>query len=147
MMNLNKLQEQIMFSEGVKYEIYNDHLGYKTFGVGHLVRATDPENEMKVGTKVSKMRVAECFEADLYVAINDMEKFTEGMEIDDNIKECVTEMVFQLGLPRLNKFKKFKQALLDGDIETAQAEMKDSLWYRQTTNRADRLIEKLGKSL
>ena len=136
-----------MFEEGVKYEIYNDHLGYKTFGVGHLVRATDPENEMEVGTKVSKMRVAECFEADLYVAINDMEKFTEGMEIDDNIKECVTEMVFQLGLPRLNKFKKFKQALLDGDIETAQAEMKDSLWYRQTTNRADRLIEKLGKSL
>ena len=147
MMNLNKLQEQIMFEEGVKYEIYNDHLGYKTFGVGHLVRATDPENEMAVGTKVSKMRVAECFEADLYVAINDMEKFTEGMEIDDNIKECVTEMVFQLGLPRLNKFKNFKQALLDGDIETAQAEMKDSLWYRQTTNRADRLIEKLGKSL
>ena len=147
MMNLKELQEKIMFEEGVKYEIYNDHLGYKTFGVGHLVRATDPENEMAVGTKVSKMRVAECFEADLYVAMNDMEKFTEGMEVDDNIKECVTEMVFQLGLPRLNKFKKFKQALLDGDIETAQAEMKDSLWYRQTTNRADRLIEKLGKSL
>ena len=146
-MNLKELQEKIMFEEGVKYEIYNDHLGYKTFGVGHLVRATEPENEMAVGTKVSKMRVAECFEADLYVAMNDMEKFTEGMEVDDNIKECVTEMVFQLGLPRLNKFKKFKQALLDGDIETAQAEMKDSLWYRQTTNRADRLIEKLGKSL
>ena len=146
MMNLNKLQQQIMFEEGVKYEIYNDHLGYKTFGVGHLVRATDPENEMEVGTKVSKMRVSDCFEADLYVAINDMEKFTEGMEIDDNIKECVTEMVFQLGLSRLNKFKKFKQALLDGDIETAQAEMKDSLWYKQTTNRADRLIKKLGKS-
>ena len=138
-MNLNKLQKQIMFDEGVKYDIYNDHLGYKTFGVGHLVRATDPENEMEVGTKVSKMRVAECFEADLYVAINDMEKFTEGMEIDDNIKECVTEMVFQLGLPRLNKFKNFKQALLDGDIETAQAEMKDSLWYRQTPGRCERL--------
>tara|TARA_R100001129_G_scaffold49059_1_gene33888 strand:- start:2279 stop:2719 length:441 start_codon:yes stop_codon:yes gene_type:complete len=146
-MNLNKLQEQIMFEEGVKYEIYNDHLGYKTFGVGHLVRATDPENEMEVGTKVSKLRVAECFEADLYVAINDMEKFTEGMEVDDNVKECVTEMVFQLGLPRLNKFRKFKQALLENDIKTAQAEMKDSLWYKQTTNRADRLIEKLGKSL
>ena len=145
-MNLNKLQEQIMFEEGVKYEIYNDHLGYKTFGVGHLVRATDPENEMEVGTKVSKLRVAECFEADLYVAINDMEKFTEGMNVDDNIKECVTHMVFQLGLPRLNKFRKFKQALLDGDIKSAQAEMKDSLWYRQTTNRAERLIEKLGKS-
>ena len=146
-MNLNKLQEQIMFEEGVKYEIYNDHLGYKTFGVGHLVRATDPENEMEVGTKVSKMRVAECFEADLYVAINDMEKFTEGMEIDDNIKECVTHMSFQLGLPKLNQFKKFKKALQDNDIETAIAEMKDSRAYNQTTNRWDRLIEKMRKSL
>ena len=146
-MDIEHLKKDIMFEEGVMYEVYNDHLGYKTFGVGHLVRATDPENDMEVGTAVSKERVDECFEVDLYVAINDAEKFCEGMEIDDNIKECVTHMVFQLGLPRLNKFRNFKQALVDGDIAKAQAEMKDSLWYRQTTNRADRLIEKMGKSL
>ena len=146
-MDIEHLKKDIMFEEGVKYEVYNDHLGYKTFGVGHLVRATDTENDMEVGTEVSKERVDECFEVDLYVAINDAEKFCEGMEVDDNIKECVTHMVFQLGLPRLNKFKNFKQALVDGDIAKAQAEMKDSLWYRQTTNRAERLIEKMGKSL
>jgi GH24 family phage-related lysozyme (muramidase) len=146
-MDIEHLKKDIMFEEGVKYEVYNDHLGYKTFGVGHLVRATDPENDMEVGTEVSKERVDECFEVDLYVAINDAEKFCEGMEVDDNIKECVTHMVFQLGLPRLNKFRNFKQALVDGDIAKAQAEMKDSLWYRQTTNRAERLIEKMGKSL
>ena len=151
-MNLEELKEHIKFEEGVKINdngehiLYNDSLGYKTLGIGHLVKATDPENEMEVGTVVSQERVDECFEADLYVAINDMEKFTEDMNVDENVKECVTHMVFQLGLPRLNKFKNFKQALLDGDIKTAQAEMKDSLWYRQTTNRADRLIEKLGKS-
>jgi GH24 family phage-related lysozyme (muramidase) len=146
-MDIEHLKKDIMFEEGVKYEVYNDHLGYKTFGVGHLVRATDPENDMEVGTEVSKERVDECFEVDLYVAINDAEKFCEGMEVDDNIKECVTHMVFQLGLPRLNKFRNFKQALVDGDIAKAQAEMKDSLWYRQTTNRAERLIEKMGQSL
>jgi GH24 family phage-related lysozyme (muramidase) len=146
-MDIEHLKKDIMFEEGVKYEVYNDHLGYKTFGVGHLCRATDPENDMEVGSPVSKERVDECFEVDLYVAINDAEKFCEGMEVDDNIKECVTHMVFQLGLPRLNKFRNFKQALVDGDIAKAQAEMKDSLWYRQTTNRADRLIEKMGKSL
>ena len=151
-MNLEELKEHIKFEEGVKLNdngehiLYNDSLGYKTLGIGHLVKATDPENEMEVGTVVSQERVDECFEADLYVAINDMEKFTEDMNVDENVKECVTHMVFQLGLPRLNKFKNFKQALLDNDIETAQAEMKDSLWYRQTTNRAERLIEKLGKS-
>ena len=146
-MDLKTLQADIMREEGVKYEIYNDHLGYKTFGVGHLCRATDPENEMEVGTKVSKIRVAECFEADLYVAINDAETFCEGMDIDDNVKECVTHMSFQLGLPKLNQFKKFKKALQDNDIETAIAEMKDSRAYNQTTNSWDRLIEKMRKSL
>lgn len=146
-MNLEELKEHIKYEEGIKYEIYNDSLGYKTFGVGHLVRASDPENDMEVGTEVSKERVDECFDADLQIAIKDAETFCEDMQVDENIKECVTHMVFQLGLPRLNKFKNFKQALLDGDIKTAQAEMKDSLWYRQTTNRAERLIEKLGKSL
>tara|TARA_R100001440_G_scaffold26368_1_gene42913 strand:- start:9095 stop:9535 length:441 start_codon:yes stop_codon:yes gene_type:complete len=146
-MNLEELKEHIKYEEGIKYEIYNDSLGYKTFGVGHLVRASDPENDMEVGTEVSKERVDECFDVDLQIAINDAETFCEQMQVDENVKECVTHMVFQLGLPRLNKFKNFKQALLDGDIKTAQAEMKDSLWYRQTTNRAERLIEKLGKSL
>ena len=147
-MNLSKLQEEIMFSEGVKYEIYRCSEGYPTAGIGHLITEWDNDYfDKPIGTKVSKEQVAKWFEADLGVAIGDMEKFTEGMNVDENGKECVTEMVFQLGLPRLNKFKKFKQALLDNDIQTAQAEMKDSLWYRQTTNRAERLIQKIGKSI
>ena len=127
-MNLEELKEHIKFEEGVKLNdngehiLYNDSLGYKTLGIGHLVKATDPENDMEIGTVVSQERVDECFEADLEIAIKDAETFCEGMEVDENVKECVTHM------------------------ETAQAEMKDSLWYRQTTNRAERLIEKLGKS-
>ena len=95
-MNLEELKEHIKFEEGVKLNdngehiLYNDSLGYKTLGIGHLVKATDPENEMEVGTVVSQERVDECFEADLYVAINDMEKFTEDMNVDENVKECST---------------------------------------------------------
>ena len=69
------------------------------------------------------------------------------MDIDDNVKECVIHMSFQLGLPKLNQFKKFKKALEDNDIETAIVEMKDSRAYNQTTNRWDRLIEKMRKSI
>ena len=78
-MNLEELKEHIKYEEGIKYEIYNDSLGYKTFGVGHLVRASDPENNMEVGTEVSKERVDECFDADLQISINDAE--TEKLEI------------------------------------------------------------------
>jgi len=147
-MNLEELKEDITKEEGLKYQIYRCSEGYPTAGIGHLITEWDEEYYgMPIGTEVSKEQVDKWFEADLYVAINDMEKFTADMQVDKNVKECITHMVFQLGLPRLNKFKNFKQALIDGDIAKAQAEMKDSLWYKQTTNRAERLIEKMGKSL
>ena len=37
-MNRTNLFEQLKIDEGVKYEVYKDHLGYPTFGVGHLKR-------------------------------------------------------------------------------------------------------------
>ena len=36
-MNLERLREQLEIDEGVKYEVYKDHLGYDTFGIGHLI--------------------------------------------------------------------------------------------------------------
>ena len=42
-MDTNKLREQLKIDEGVKFEVYDDHLGYKTFGIGHLVVAGDEE--------------------------------------------------------------------------------------------------------
>ena len=146
-MNLEKLKQEIKFEEGVMYEIYNDHLGYKTFGIGHLCRPTDPENDMEVGTEISEERVNECFENDLDIALGDAQVFCKDMDIDENAEECVVHMVFQLGLTRLNKFVKFKKALQENDIQEAMNQMKDSKWYNQTTNRANRLIEKMGKSI
>ena len=46
-----------------------DHLGYPTFGVGHLVLETDEEFGQPVGTPVSEERVKECFENDLDIAV------------------------------------------------------------------------------
>ena len=43
-MNIDQLREEIAEDEGVKYEIYLDHLGLPTFGIGHLVRDDDPEH-------------------------------------------------------------------------------------------------------
>ena len=41
-MNLAVLRKEIERDEGIKYEIYYDHLGYPTFGIGHLVKTDDP---------------------------------------------------------------------------------------------------------
>ena len=62
-MNIEQLREQLEVDEGCVYEIYNDHLGYPTFGIGHLVKESDPEQGQSLGTTVSSERVAEAFES------------------------------------------------------------------------------------
>ena len=48
-MNIEKLRKELEIDEGVKYEIYLDHLGLPTFGIGHLVTKSDPEFGEPVG--------------------------------------------------------------------------------------------------
>jgi len=40
-MDRDKLVKEIIQDEGFEYEIYLDHLGYPTFGVGHLIIPKD----------------------------------------------------------------------------------------------------------
>ena len=41
--NRDKLYEEIKADEGEVLEVYKDHLGYDTIGIGHLVTAEDEE--------------------------------------------------------------------------------------------------------
>tara|TARA_R100001377_G_C3194437_1_gene112015 strand:- start:880 stop:1311 length:432 start_codon:yes stop_codon:yes gene_type:complete len=141
-MNLEKLKEEIRKEEGTKFEVYKDHLGNLTYGVGHLVRDYE---KLELGDIISHKKVEKTLEIDLNLAIRDMRKFTKNMNISEDVKEIVTHMSFQLGLPRLNKFVKFKEALKNNKYEQASLEMQDSLWYNQTSHRASRLIQKMKK--
>ena len=67
-LDIEQLKETLKVDEGVVYEIYNDHLGYATFGIGHLVLEGEPEHGLPVGTPVSEDRVNECFEKDIMVS-------------------------------------------------------------------------------
>ena len=52
-------------------------------------------------------------------------------------------MMFNMGLTRLSKFSKHNAALQSGDWKTAAVEGRDSRWYNQVTNRAERLMTRL----
>ena len=145
-MDLDKLQEQLAEDEGCKYEIYLDHLGYKTFGVGHLVRATDPENDMDIDTEVSKERVDECFKTDIAITIEDCNVlYTNFNDIPEEAQLILANMMFNLGRPRLSRFLNLKVAVDDEDWMEASTEMMDSKWARQVPNRAERLCKRMEK--
>jgi lysozyme len=137
--------EQLKIDEGVVYEIYEDHLGYPTFGVGHLVLESDPEHGQPIGTPVSEERVKECFEKDLDTAISEcIVLYGEDYEtFPPEVQEIVVNMLFNLGRPRLTKFKNFNKKLAERDWAGAAPEGRDSIWYRQVGNRAERLMSRL----
>ena len=100
-MNIQQLREQLEIDEGVKYDIYLDHLGLPTFGIGHLVTKTDPESGQAVGTPISKERVAECFDMDVQSVINDCNKLYEDFEdLPEEVQQIIANMMFNMGYTR-----------------------------------------------
>lgn len=141
MVDFPKLREILEREEGVKYEVYLDHLGYPTCGVGHLIISGDDEYGCEVGTPVSEERVAALFKADLKIVEDDCRELFDYFEhLPENIQLVCAAMAFQLGRSRLSGFKKFRAAISEGRWPDAADEMKDSRWYRQTTSRAERMI-------
>jgi GH24 family phage-related lysozyme (muramidase) len=143
-MNTKQLREQLEIDEGVKYDIYNDHLGYPTFGIGHLVIKSDPECGQEVGTAISRERVAEAFESDVKGVIEDCNKlYNDFDELPEEAQQIIANMMFNLGRTRLTKFRGMKRGVDARDWDAAADEMVDSAWYRQVTNRADRLVQRM----
>jgi GH24 family phage-related lysozyme (muramidase) len=139
--DLPRLREILEREEGVKYEVYLDHLGYPTCGVGHLIISGDDERGCEVGTPVSEERVAALFKADLKIVEDDCRELFDYFEhLPENIQLVCAAMAFQLGRSRLSGFKKFRAAIGGGLWSDAANEMIDSKWYRQTTARAERMI-------
>jgi lysozyme len=143
-MNLETLRKQLEIDEGVKYDVYNDHLGYPTFGIGHLVTDDDPESGQDVGTSVSEERVREAFEQDVLSVIKDCNKLYDDFdELPEEAQQIIANMMFNLGRTRLSKFRGMKRGVDAKDWNAAADEMVDSRWYRQVTNRADRLVQRM----
>ena len=88
----------------------------------------------------------QCFRDDTHTAIRECyvlygESYFE--DFPDEVQEILVNMMFNLGRPRLSKFKKMNAALKKEDWKEAAKEGRDSRWYRQVTNRAERLMTTL----
>jgi len=143
-MNIDKLIQELILDEGYKYETYEDHLGFLTLGVGHLVLDTDPEINKPVGTPVSEERVLECLNNDIETVCDELNRnMPWWKELSDEKMRVLANMCFNLGITRLLKFRKFLAALESGDFETAGEEMMDSKWATQVGARATRLQRRI----
>ena len=143
-MNKDKLRQELAEDEGCKYEIYLDHLGLPTFGIGHLVVEGDPEHGQPVGTAVDEERVRQVFSLDIASTLDECQVlYPDFNDLPEEAQLIIANMMFNMGRPRLSKFKGMKAGVDAKDWNRAADEMVDSRWYDQVTNRAKRLVARM----
>ena len=143
-MNKDKLREELAEDEGCKFEVYLDHLGLPTFGIGHLVVEQDPEHGQAVGTPVDEERVRQVFNLDIASTLDECKVLYDNFdELPEECQLIIANMMFNMGRPRLSKFKGMKAGVDARDWNRAADEMVDSRWHDQVPNRAKRLVKRM----
>lgn len=139
-MNIEKVKNRIKLHEGFRLEPYTDTEGFLTGGFGHKILDGETLPTTKQGWE-------ELFDKDFNKAYEGATEIFEskldniynhGLDQStvDIVKGVLVEMVYQIGKYGVLKFKNFLKGLNEANFKVASEEMLDSLWARQTPNRA-----------
>ncbi len=128
------LIESIKQHEGYVGVVYKDSLGIDTIGYGFAIK--DLELDADICDIILERKLKNLQDI---VKI----KFKWYGYMPQEIKDVVMEMCYQLGVTGVSKFKKTLAYLQDKRWEEASVEMLDSLWARQTPNRAKELSNRV----
>ena len=143
-MNIEQLRDTLKIDEGCVNSVYLDHLNLKTVGIGHLLTEWDEEYDKPVGTPVTEERVNELFDKDVQVTIEECEQlFGNFQDLPEEVQQILANMMFNLGRPRLSKFRRLCKAVAERDWQEAAVQMEDSKWHKQVPNRANRLVSRM----
>ena len=144
-MNIEKCKAEIKRHEGEVLEIYEDSLGYKTLGVGHLCQPNDPEYNWEIGTPVTQEVVDLYYEDDfkkhLDEAIHVFGDEKDFYSLPEDIQHVLVNMCFNLGGTRMSNFRNMLSACREHDWKKMAAEMEDSRWFKQVGRRSRELQE------
>lgn len=128
---MNKL-DLIKKHEGLRLNCYQCTAGKTTIGFGRNIE--DNGISLDEAELMLNNDIKEC-ESVLGVK---MERWDALSEVRQAV---MVDMMYNLGWPRLSKFRKTLAAVNDGYFDRAAAEMLDSRWARQVGNRSVELSE------
>lgn len=145
-MILKRLRKQLICDESEKLHLYKCPAGYLTIGIGRNIEQRG----------ISKDESELMFKNDVDLVLKELAPSLlhhHSIKLDSISsvrQEVLLNMAFQLGVPRLMKFKNTFAYIKNADYENASIEMLDSLWFKQmhemdmvdgkdSLNRAERL--------
>lgn len=134
----SELTRQLRGDEGVKDKAYKDHLGYLTIGVGRLI------DDRKPGSGLRSHEIDYLLQNDINDRIDQlMRRLPWFQDLDDARKGVLLNMSFQMGVDGLLGFKNTLAMVEKGDYRKASEGMLNSLWAKQTPERAKRMSDQM----
>lgn len=123
--------------EGEVLHAYQDHLGYWTIGVGILI-------DKRKGGGITNEESAYLLENRIREKESELDKrIPWWRNLDDARRGVLLAMAFQLGTDGLIAFKNTLAMVKSGDYAGAARGMLNSLWAKQTPERAGRMAEQM----
>lgn len=123
--------------EGEVLTEYKDHLGYSTIGVGRLIDA-------RKGGGITVEESAYLLSNDIQKKMSELErKLPWVKELDEARRGVLLSMAFQMGTEGLLGFKNTLEMVRTGRYTDAAKGMLNSLWAKQTPQRAKRHSEQM----
>ena len=141
-MDMDRLLASVKKHEGYRNKVYLDTLGKRTVGVGHLC----VEDFWEDDKEYEESFLMEILQKDLQEAIRGAKELMEEhgcADIDERAEEILIEMVFQLGMTGVSKFRNMWKCLSELNYLGASFEMLDSRWAKKTPNRAKDMAEQM----
>ena len=135
-----EVKDEIKACEGYVNKIYKWSEGFDTIFYGHKVL---PEDTYEHDVEYPKEIGEEVFEKDFQRTLDAAERLIADRPINNTAKEVIINMVYQIGEGGVSKFKNMWKALDNKDYGEASFQMLDSLWAKQTPNRANKLSKKM----
>ena len=142
-MYYSSLKKRIKKNEGFSTKPYKDQLGNFTIGFGHLIKKKEKHFLKK---KYNKFFFERLFERDFLFAVKQYKINFKKFNFSKKTKELIIEMIFQMGIKNVLKFKKMLINIKNKEKYLASLEMMNSLWYKQTPKRVENLISNYLKN-
>jgi len=132
---MSKLTEMLRRHEGEvknsagRHIVYDCPAGHATIGIGR--------NVSESGLGLSDIEVEFMLEEDIARCAEELgREFPWFSGLNEARRDAMIDLVFNIGLTRLNGFKKALAAMADANYDLAAAEFMDSKWASQVKDRA-----------
>ena len=130
----SEYKEFIAASEGTRNMPYLCSAGVLTVGIGHTGNVAN--------RFYSDKEIDLLFRKDLAIALSDARYLFPSFDSQPvRVKLVLASLSFNMGQSRLSKFVKFRKAIEERDYQTAAAELRNSLWFRQVGNRGAKYVK------